>query len=60
MKIPVVGKHGLVACVDSLSFSVANKLLESLESRLDPYMPYYLAMELIDPTGSRGNPLDTT
>ena len=60
MKISVVGKNGLVECMNSLSFTVATKLVESLKSCLDPYMPYYFAMELIDPTASRGIPLPTT
>ena len=60
MKISVVGENGLVECMNSLSFTVATKLVESLKSRLDPYMPYYFAMELIDPTASRGIPLPTT
>ena len=38
---------------------MATKLVESLKSCLDPYMPYYFAMELIDPTASRGVPLPT-
>ena len=60
MKIPVVGENGLVECMNSLSFTVATRLVESLKSRLDPCMPYYFAMELIDPTASRGIPSPTT
>ena len=50
MKISVVGKHGLVECMNLLSFTVATKLVESLKSHLDLYIPYYFSMELIDPT----------
>ena len=60
MKISVVGGNGLVECMNSLSFTVATRLVESLKSRLDPCMPYYFAMELIDPTASRGIPSPTT
>ena len=60
MKTPVVGKDGLVTSMDSLSSLVAEKLVTSLKDRIKPYMPYYLAMELIDPTAPRGNPLATT
>ena len=60
MKIPVVGENGLVECMNSLSFPVATRLVESLKRRLDPYMLYYFAMELIDPIVSRGIPLPTT
>lgn len=60
MKISVVGNHGLVECMDSLLFTVATKLVERLKSCLDSYMPYYFAMELIDPTASRGKHLPTT
>ena len=59
MKTPVVGKVGLVTSIDSLSSLVAEKLVTSLEDCLKPYMPYYLAMELIDPTAPRGNPVAT-
>ena len=60
MKISVLGKDGLVESMNSLSFTVATKLVESLKSRLDPYMPYYSAIELINSTTSRGIPLPTT
>ena len=60
MKISVLGKDGLVESMNSLSFTVATKLVESLKSRLDPYMPYYSAIELIDSTTLRGIPLPTT
>ena len=59
MKISVVGKHGLVKFMDSLLFTLVTKLVKSIKSRLDPYIPYYFAMKLIDPKASRGNPLPT-
>ena len=60
MNTTVVGKDGLVDTMDSLSSLVTNKLVESLDDRLKPHMPYYLAMELVDPTASGGNPLPIT
>ena len=59
MKTPAIGNDGLVDTMDSLYFLVANKLMESLGNRLRPYMTYYLAIELIDLTASRENPLPT-
>ena len=52
MKMLVVGKNGLVEYVNSLSFTVATRQMESLKSCLDPHMLCYFTMELIDPTTS--------
>ena len=54
MKILVAEENGLVECHNSLSFSVATILVESLKFRLDPHMSCYFNMELIDPTTSGG------
>ena len=58
--MPGVGKNGLIECMNSLSFAVENRLVESIKSRIDPRMPCYFDTELIDPTVSRGIPLPTT
>ena len=50
MKNQVVDKEDLVKEMDKLGHIFATKLRESLERRLKPYMAYYHAMELIDPT----------
>ena len=46
-----IGKRELVELIDAVRENVSNAFLDSLETRLEPYMPFYLAMELIDPTG---------
>ena len=53
-KISVAGGNGLVECVNSLSFTVATRLMKSLKTRLDPRMACYFAIELIDPTALGG------
>ena len=50
MKDPVLDKEAIVKEMDKLGHIFATKLRESLDARLEPYMDYYYAMELIDPT----------
>ena len=53
IKIPVAGENGLVECMNSLSFTVANRLVEILKSRLHLHIPYYFSIELIYSTASK-------
>lgn len=50
MKDKSVDKGDLVKEMDKLGHIFATKLGQSLDKRLEPYMSYYHAMELIDPT----------
>ena len=50
MKDPSINKALLVNYMDKIAHNVAKQLLKSLQVRLKPYMSFYLAMELIDPT----------
>ena len=60
MCIPVIDKQELVRRIDNISKNVAMNLLKSLDSRLKPYMSYYHAMELIDPTAPGTRPSNGT
>ena len=50
MKAPVIGKKDLVKEMDKLGHIFATKLGLSLDTRVEPYIGHYHAMELIDPT----------
>ena len=50
MKDQAIGKEDLVTEMDKLGSIFANKLGASFDTRFKPYMGYYHAMELIDPT----------
>jgi hypothetical protein len=50
MKDRAIGKEDLVTEMDKLGSIFANKLGASFDTRFEPYMGYYHAMELIDPT----------
>ena len=52
MKDQAIGKEDLVTEVDKILVGsiFANKLGASFDTRFEPYMRYYHAMELIDPT----------
>ena len=47
-------ENGLVECVNSLSFAVATRLVKTLKISLDPHIPCYFTLKIIDPTTSRG------
>lgn len=49
MKDHTIGKEDLVKEMDKLGHIFATKLGASLDTRFEPYMGYYHAMELIDP-----------
>ena len=49
--VPAISKITLVEKVDEVGVSFSGELVRSLEERLEPYIPYYEAMEVIDPTG---------
>ena len=51
MFIPATNKRALVAKIDEVGFAFVRKLVGSLEDRLRPYIPFYEAWEMIDPTG---------
>ena len=46
----VVDKHDLVDAVDALGKSFASDVVKRMDAIIKVYMPYYCAMELIDPT----------
>ena len=50
MKVRAIGKEDLVTEMDKLANIFATKLGASFDARFEPYMGYYHAMELIDPT----------
>ena len=50
MSDPCVDKKSLVSAIDSIGKSFCSTLIDSLQKRLEPYMPFFEAMELIDPT----------
>ena len=50
MKNQAVGKDDLVKEIDKLGHIFPTKLVDSIDVRFAPYMGYYHAMELIDPT----------
>ena len=52
--MPSVGKEKLVNLLEHISKDVAKELVKGLDSRLAPYMCFYSAMELIDPTAPGG------
>ena len=51
MRVPAISKIALVEKIDEVGVSFSGELVRSLEERLEPYIPYYEAMEVIDPTG---------
>ena len=51
MSVPAISKIALVEKIDEVGVSFSGELVRSLEERLEPYIPYYEAMEVIDPTG---------
>ena len=51
MSVPAISKIALVEKIDEVGVSFSGELVRSLEERLEPYIPYYGAMEVIDPTG---------
>ena len=51
MSVPAISKIALVEKIDEVGVSISGELVRSLEERLEPYIPYYEAMEVIDPTG---------
>ena len=50
MKVQAIGKEDLVKEMDKLGNIFATKLGASFDARFEPYMGYYHAVELIDPT----------
>ena len=50
MRDPSINKASLIKNIDVVANNVTKDLLKSLQVRLEPYMQFYLAMELIDPT----------
>ena len=56
MKNQAVGKDDLVKEIDKLGHIFATKLVDSIDVRFAPYMGYYHAMELIDPTAPANIP----
>ena len=50
MKVRAIGKEALVTEMDKLAKKIDTKLGASFDARFEPYMGYYHAMELIDPT----------
>ena len=56
MKNQAVGKDDLVKEIDKLGHIFATKLVDSIGVRFAPYMGYYHAMELIDPTAPANIP----
>ena len=58
--IPVIDKQELVRRIDNISKKVATNLLKSLNYRLKPYISYYHAMEIIDPTAPGTRPSNET
>ena len=50
MLTDVVDKHDLVDAVDAIGKSFASDVVKRMDARIKVYMPYYCAMELIDPT----------
>ena len=56
MKNQAVGKDDLVKEMDKLGHIFATKLGDSFDVRFAPYMGYYHAMELIDPTAPASIP----
>ena len=56
MRDPSINKVSLINNIDMIANNVANELLNSLQVRLEPYMQFYLAMELIDPTAPASDP----
>lgn len=51
MSVPAISKIALVEKIDEVGVGFSGELVRSLEERLEPYIPYYEAMEVIDPTG---------
>ena len=51
MSVPAISKIALVEKIDEVGVSFSGELVRSLEERLEPYIPYYEAREVIDPTG---------
>ena len=54
MMLPLICKERLVHYLERISKDVANELVKGLENQLLPYMSFYSAMELIDPTAPGG------
>ena len=52
MKTPSIAKVGLVEAMDQIGTTFALDFVKSMDARLEPYMPYYEAMEVIDPTAA--------
>jgi hypothetical protein len=50
MLTDAIGKDDLVAGVDAIGKQFASDIVSGMDQRTKVYMPYYLAMELIDPT----------
>ena len=50
VKVRAIGKEDLVTEMDKLANIFATKMGASFDARFKPYMGYYHAMELIDPT----------
>lgn len=50
MAIDAISKKQLVAEVDSIGAGFSRLLADDLRERIEPYLHYFRAMELIDPT----------